>query len=125
MLVRAQKPTSQRAQQTLGQILIHAILLPFSFACLLPLVLVIAASLSDEQALSNRGYGLLPRQFSLAHRCLLADHRHQKARLRKHPSPAWTQWPDGHCLRCRCCWAIAISTLQPCIHEHHRLTSHE
>lgn len=74
MLLRTQKPASQRRQQRLGQVLIHAILLPVSFVCLLPLVLVIAASFSDEKALANRGYSLLPRQFSLAaYQYLLAD----------------------------------------------------
>jgi putative aldouronate transport system permease protein len=37
-----------------------------SILFLLPLVIVISASLSDEQALAREGYSLLPRQFSLA-----------------------------------------------------------
>ena len=32
----------------------------------------------------------------LAHRQTLAHHWHQKSLLRKEPSPAWAQWPQGH-----------------------------
>ncbi|MBC8076594.1 MAG: carbohydrate ABC transporter permease [Chloroflexales bacterium] len=66
--------SSQRNQAALWQAAIHAILLVVSVACLVPLALVVAASLSDEAALATGGYSLLPRQWSLAaYQYLFAD----------------------------------------------------
>jgi putative aldouronate transport system permease protein len=63
-----------RFSKSLSQIFVNAILLIFSFLFLLPLVVVISASLSDEQALSKYGYSLWPQNFSLsAYEYLLLD----------------------------------------------------
>ncbi len=53
---------------------LHAVLLVVSVLFLLPLLLVISASLTNENALAERGYGLLPSVFSFeAYRYLLRD----------------------------------------------------
>lgn len=50
------------------------LLLALSVICLLPLILVISASLSDERALARSGYSILPREFSsFAYRYILTD----------------------------------------------------
>lgn len=54
--------------------LINGTLLAVSVACLLPFVVVIAASLSSENSIVNDGYGLFPREFNtLAYEYLLGD----------------------------------------------------
>lgn len=45
---------------------IHLVLSLISLACMIPIVLVISASFTDEKALIKNGYGLLPSQFSTA-----------------------------------------------------------
>ncbi|MCD9024874.1 carbohydrate ABC transporter permease [Cohnella silvisoli] len=45
--------------------MLHVILLIISLLCILPLIVVISASLSDEAALTQNGYSLIPTQFSL------------------------------------------------------------
>jgi len=55
-----------RFSRNVSQIFINAILLLISFIFLLPLIVVISASLSDEQTLAKHGYSLLPQNFSLA-----------------------------------------------------------
>jgi len=63
-----------RFSKSLSQIFVNVILLIISFLFLLPLVVVIAASLSDEKALAKNGYSLLPQGFSLsAYEYLLLD----------------------------------------------------
>jgi putative aldouronate transport system permease protein len=63
-----------RFSKNLSQIFVNAILLIISFLFLLPLVVVISASLSDEKALAKYGYSLLPQGFSLsAYEYLLLD----------------------------------------------------
>jgi len=46
--------------------ILHLILLLCSLLCLIPLVIVISASLSDEAALSEYGYGFWPSKLSLS-----------------------------------------------------------
>lgn len=43
---------------------IHGALFIFGLACLIPLLLIISASFTDEGALTRQGYGLVPAQFS-------------------------------------------------------------
>jgi putative aldouronate transport system permease protein len=47
-----------------GRFSIHLALLIFSLACLIPLLLIVSASFTDEGALTRQGYGILPAQFS-------------------------------------------------------------
>jgi putative aldouronate transport system permease protein len=47
-----------------GRTLIHLVLLAISLVCIIPIVLVISASLSDETAISLYGYTLIPKMFS-------------------------------------------------------------
>lgn len=55
-----------RLRKKTSALVINSSLMTISILFLLPLVIVISASLSDEQALARQGYSLLPRQFSLA-----------------------------------------------------------
>jgi putative aldouronate transport system permease protein len=53
---------------------IHIVLVIWSLACLLPLLLVVSASFTDELALTRNGYGLIPSQFSIdAYNFVLQD----------------------------------------------------
>ena len=38
----------------------------FALACLIPFVLMISASFSSESAITTNGFGILPKEFSLA-----------------------------------------------------------
>lgn len=53
-----------RTQALLGQGLVHGLLILFGLACLIPMMLVISISLSDELALANEGYKLFPVGFT-------------------------------------------------------------
>lgn len=64
-LVGARTPRSYRDRERRGRFAIHVVLLLLSVAFLLPLILVISASLSDEGAISTYGYTLIPRRLSL------------------------------------------------------------
>jgi len=58
----------------LGTFGINTILIAISLACLIPFLVVIAASLSSERSLVEHGYSLLPREFNTAaYRYLLVD----------------------------------------------------
>ena len=71
--IASQRP---RRRPRLGRALIHAVLICVSMACALPLVLIFSASFTDENALVNNGFRLVPSQFSLAaYRYLLNDPR--------------------------------------------------
>jgi putative aldouronate transport system permease protein len=50
---------------TRTQLIAHALLALFSLACVLPLWLIVSASLTDPLALTRRGFGLWPSSFSL------------------------------------------------------------
>lgn len=57
-----------------GQLGLHSVLVAISVLFLIPLLVVVAASFSDEVALTRNGYGLWPSQFSLdAYTYILAD----------------------------------------------------
>jgi len=63
-----------RFSRNFSQFFVNAILLVISFLFLLPLLVVISASLSDEKALAKYGYSLWPQNFSLsAYEYLLMD----------------------------------------------------
>lgn len=53
-----------RAQATLGKVAVHAVLLFIGLTCLIPLILVVSISLSDELRLAKEGYQLLPVGFT-------------------------------------------------------------
>lgn len=57
-------PTERRRPLTLGQIFVHVVLLLVGLACLLPMVLIISISLSDEVAIAREGYRLWPVGFT-------------------------------------------------------------
>ena len=70
--VRPMRHTYQHSW--LPKLLLHAVLLAFSLFCLIPLIVVISASFSDEVALQKQGFGLLPAEFStLAYRYIFSD----------------------------------------------------
>jgi putative aldouronate transport system permease protein len=54
----------ERLMSVLARYSIHIVLIGWSLACLLPLLLVVSASFTDEIALTRNGYGLFPSQFS-------------------------------------------------------------
>src|SRR4051812_45745029 len=54
----------QRKPIQWGQLLVHAILIMLGIACLVPMLLIVSISLSDERAIALHGYSLLPRGFS-------------------------------------------------------------
>ncbi len=60
----ARQQDFERLMGILARYSIHIILIVWSLACLLPLLLVVSASLTDEIALTRNGYGLIPSQFS-------------------------------------------------------------
>ena len=77
MAVRAKtysKYHSYRLSRSISQIIINAVLIVLSLLFLVPMILVISSSLTDETALSKNGYGLIPSQFSLdAYKYIIAD----------------------------------------------------
>lgn len=63
--VTTQPTYPRRARHVVwSRVWIHAVLLFLSFLFLLPLLVVVSASLSSEQALARDGYGILPREFT-------------------------------------------------------------
>ncbi len=57
-----------------GQSAINLFLLALSLACLLPFVIILAASFSTENSIVNQGYSLFPKDFNtLAYQYLLVD----------------------------------------------------
>lgn len=51
--------------QHISRFVLHFCLIALSLLCIIPLVIVVSASLSDETALVRQGYALWPRSFSL------------------------------------------------------------
>jgi putative aldouronate transport system permease protein len=59
---------------TLGQVAVHAVLIALCVACLVPLIIIVSASFTDEQTLVDNGFRLLPARLSLvAYQFLLLD----------------------------------------------------
>ena len=48
-----------------GKVVAHLLMILFSLACLVPFLLVVAASFTDETTLIANGFGLIPEKFSL------------------------------------------------------------
>lgn len=48
-----------------AKIIIHAVFIIFSLLCLIPLLIVVSISLTNEKSLLVEGYRLIPKQFSL------------------------------------------------------------
>ena len=53
-----------RLQNRLGKLLVHGILILIGLTCLIPMVLVISISLSDELEIARNGYSFLPVGFT-------------------------------------------------------------
>ncbi len=53
-----------RVRELAGKMVIHLILITIGVACLVPMLLVISVSLSEEKALAVQGYQLLPIDFT-------------------------------------------------------------
>jgi putative aldouronate transport system permease protein len=65
---------SYRLSRSISQIVINAILMVLSLLFLVPMILVISSSLTDEVSLSKNGYNLFPSKFSLdAYKYIIAD----------------------------------------------------
>lgn len=63
-----------RTKARISQVILHSIMLLISLAFLLPLLLIVSGSFSDDGALYKYGYGLIPHTFStLAYQYILAD----------------------------------------------------
>lgn len=63
-----------KQRRTVSHGLIHGLMIVVCIACVIPLVLIVSASFTDESALIDNGYYLLPSQFSLhAYEFLLAQ----------------------------------------------------
>ena len=56
--------STRRAKRSWGKLSVHVILTLIGLACLIPMILVISISLSDEKALALAGYSLLPVGFT-------------------------------------------------------------
>lgn len=57
-----------------GRIVLNVILITISVACLLPFIVVLAASVSSEKSLVTQGYSIFPMDFNIqAYRYLLVD----------------------------------------------------
>lgn len=53
-----------RLMNWLGRFSIHLVLIIFALCCLIPLLLIVSASLTDENTLTRSGYSLIPQQWS-------------------------------------------------------------
>jgi putative aldouronate transport system permease protein len=60
------KYTSKKLQDGLVQLLIHSVFIVLSLAAILPFLLLIASSLTDEKSLLVTGYSFLPKDWSLS-----------------------------------------------------------
>lgn len=56
--------TSARGKRSMGKLMVHLVLILIGLACLVPMMLVISVSLSDETQLAKEGYSLLPVGFT-------------------------------------------------------------
>jgi len=55
---------SYRLQEAMGHLFIHAVLIAISIACLVPMILIVSISLSDEAAITTQGFSLWPVGFT-------------------------------------------------------------
>jgi len=63
-LSRTRTNTLDRLKQRLAQLVIHLFLIALSLACVIPLLLIVSASFSDELDIARYGYALIPRHFT-------------------------------------------------------------
>lgn len=71
---RAYSDTWYKVTGLLGRTVLNIVLVLMSAACLLPFIVVLAASFSSEPALVNEGYNIIPVDFNVAaYRYLLVD----------------------------------------------------
>ncbi len=56
--------TPHRAPFAWGKLAVHLLLALTGLACIIPMLLVVSVSLSDERAIARQGYSLLPRGFT-------------------------------------------------------------
>src|SRR5215207_5554771 len=61
--IRSARPRQGKPVQW-GHMLVHLLLIVLGIACLLPMLLIISISLSDELIMAREGYSLLPQGFS-------------------------------------------------------------
>ncbi|HLZ57405.1 MAG TPA: carbohydrate ABC transporter permease [Ktedonosporobacter sp.] len=67
-------PRRYRSRKSLYRAIIHVVLCLFSLAFLLPLLLVVIVSFTDEKALDQNGYSLFPTKWSLeAYKFIMVD----------------------------------------------------
>lgn len=73
-LVTHRRGVSHRQKRSIAHTFVHAVLIVVSAACALPLLLILAASFTDEAALVRQGFRLIPAQATLdAYRFLFND----------------------------------------------------
>jgi len=58
-------PFVYRAREALGKTVVHLLLAAIALFCILPMVLIVSASFSEEGLIATVGYSLLPRGFTL------------------------------------------------------------
>jgi len=74
MAVRTKPRSHYRLNQSIFQVIVNAVMMVLSLLFLVPMILVISSSLTDEKALSINGYNLIPSKFSLAaYQYIIAD----------------------------------------------------
>lgn len=72
--IKAYSDTWYKLTGLIGRIVLNVVLVTISVACLLPFIVVLAASFSSEKALVTQGYTIFPMEFNtLAYRYLLVD----------------------------------------------------
>ncbi len=72
--VAARPATNYRFTAFISRSLVHLVLALFALACVVPLIMIVSASLSTENGISQYGYTLLPVEFStLAYEFILRD----------------------------------------------------
>ncbi len=63
---RSNKLTATKGKKKLGQIILNLVFLLISITYLMPLILVLSISLTDEKSVITDGYSLIPKVFSTA-----------------------------------------------------------
>ena len=64
MTTQARVHSRQRPAIRLGNTIIHLVMVALSLTCVLPLLLIVSASFSDEADIAKYGYSLIPRTFT-------------------------------------------------------------
>ncbi|NLG50372.1 MAG: carbohydrate ABC transporter permease [Chloroflexi bacterium] len=64
MTAHTQSRNRSRLTHHLGQSIIHVFMMIISIGCILPLLLIVSASFSDEADIARYGYSLIPRTFT-------------------------------------------------------------